>query len=165
MKPIESSDQWTRICEILSALKVENTRLIQENQDLRLDLEACQMESFRRMPPTQISDDSIRKALERIRGSIDEFVFKIMGDVDDDASYNLCQRKKQKPKRRKSQNVLSAFLNKKDISVWGPYDCSNFYILSVIIQWVLDEFVFGREYPVGLTEEQISILQDIARGI
>ena len=50
-----------------------------------------------------------------------------MGDVDNDALYNLCQRKKhkhkqkqkqkQKPKRRKFQNLLSAFLNKEDISV------------------------------------------------
>ena len=44
-----------------------------------------------------------------------------MGDVDDDALYNLCQRKKQKqkPKRRISQDLLSVFLNKEDISVWG----------------------------------------------
>ena len=73
------------VCEMLSTLKVENTRLIQENEDLKLDLEACQMESFRRMPPTQISDDYIRKALERIRGSIDAFVFGSIGDVDNDA--------------------------------------------------------------------------------
>lgn len=80
-----------------------------------------------------------------------------MGDGDDDALYNLCQRKKQKqkqkPKRRISQDLLSVFLDKEDISIWGPYDCSNLYILFVIIQWVLDEFVFGRESPVGITED------------
>lgn len=91
----------------------------------------------------------------------------MMGDGDDDALYNLCQRKKQKqnPKRRISQNLLSNFLNKEDISVWGPYDCSNFYILSVIIQWVLDEFVFGREYSVGIIEDQVRILKDVSRGM
>lgn len=90
-----------------------------------------------------------------------------MGDGDDDALYNLCQRKKQKqkPKRRISQDLLSIFLNKEDISVWRPYDCFNFYILSVIIQWVLDEIVFGRENSVGITEDQIRILKDVSRGM
>lgn len=90
-----------------------------------------------------------------------------MGDVDDDALYNLCQRKKQKqkPKRRISQDPLSIFLKKEDISVWGPYDCSKFYILSVIIKWVLDEFVFGRNNPVGITEDHIRILEDVSRGM
>lgn len=52
-----------------------------------------------------------------------------------------------------------------DISVWGPYNCSNFYILSVIIQWVLDEFVFSRSYPMGITEKQIDVLKEVEKGM
>lgn len=32
-------------------------------------------------------------------------------------------------------------------------------------QWILDEFVFGRENPVGITEDQIRILEDVSRGM
>lgn len=58
-----------------------------------MDLEECKSDLLNRMPPTQISDDSIQKALERIHGSIDGFVFEIMGDVDEDTLYKFCQRK------------------------------------------------------------------------
>ena len=119
------------------------------------------------MPPTQISDDSIQKALERIRGSIDEFVFDVIRNVADDVLYNFCRanQQKSKQKRRKSRNSLSRFIKKKDISLWGPYECSNFYILSVIIQWALDEFVFRSQYPMGITEKQIRFLEEIAEGL
>ena len=154
--------------EEISTLQMENTRLKQEKEDLKVDLEVCQRNLFRRMPPTQISDHSVRQALERIRGSIDEFVFEIMGDIGDDALYKLCQRKqkqKQRKKRRRSRNPVSTVINKEDISVWGPYNCSNFYILSVIIQWILDEFIFGVKYPVGITKQQIGVLEEVARGM
>ena len=79
-----------RLREELTMLKAENARLTQQRENLILDLEECKSDLFKRMPPNQISDESIRKALERIRGSIDEFVFDTMGDVADDALYSFC---------------------------------------------------------------------------
>ena len=142
-------------------------RLMQERENLIADLEECKTELFKRMPPTQISDDTIQKAFERICRSIDGFVFDTTGDVVDDALYNLCQKKRlsQKQKRRKSRNPLSEFIKKADISAWGPYDCSNCYILSVIIQWILDTYVFGKSYPMGITEQQIRILKEVEKGM
>ena len=148
-------------------LEGENTRLVQEKEALIADLEELQKDFFRRMPLTQISDDTIQKALERIRGSIDEFAFDVMRNVADDVLYNLCRANQQKPKqkRRKSGNSLSRFIKKEDISLWGPYECSNFYIFSVIIQWALDEFVFRFRYPMGIIEEQTRFLEEVAEGL
>ena len=148
-------------------LRGENARLIQERESLMMDLEDCKSDLLKRMPPTQISDDFIQKALERIRESIDEFVFEIMGDIGDDALYRSCQRKQQKRKQRsrKSPNALNSFIMKENISLWGPYECSNFYILSVIIQWILDEFVFKYHYPMGVTEEKIRVLEEVEKGM
>lgn len=165
---MEPSDQRIKIDQIVSRLTEENTRLIQERESLIADLEECKSELFKRMPPTQKSDRSIQKAFERIRQSIDGFVFDIMRDeVADDALYNFCQKEQQsqKQKTRKSQNPLSKFIKKANINAWGPYDCSNLYILSVIIQWILDEFIFGKRYPIGITEEQTRILKEVERGI
>ena len=167
MKATEPSDQRTKVHEELSLLKRVNARLIQERESLRMDLEECTSDLLKRMPPTQISDDSIQKALERIHGSIDEFVFEIMGDIDEDALYKFCQRKHQKRNRksRKPPNPLNSFIMKEDISLWGPYECSNFYILSVIIQWILDDFVFRYDNPRGVTEEHIRVLKEVEKGM
>ena len=142
----------------------ENTRLIHEKEDLIADLEECKAELFKRLSPTQISDDSIQKGFEQIRRSIDGFVFDIMADVADDVLYKTCQRMQQSQKR-KPWTRLSGFIRKADISAWGPYDSSNFYILSVIIQWILDEYVFTKSYPMGITEEQIQILKEVEKGM
>ena len=152
----------------VSMLTAENTRLIQERESLIADLEECKSELFKRMPPSQISDDSIQKAYRRIHQSIDSFVFDIMSDeVVDDALYILCQKEQrlQKQKTRKTRNSLSKYISSAEISAWGPYECSNLYILSVIIQWILDEFIFGESYPIGVPEEQIRTIEEVAKGI
>lgn len=148
-------------------LKEENTRLMQERENLITDLEECKSDLFRRMPPDQISDEYIRKALERIRGSIDEFVFDTMGDVADDVLYNSCQRKQQKwqQKSQKPRNFLDTLIMKQDIRAWEPYECSNFSILSAIIQWILDEYVFKSKYPMGITKEQKATLEEVEKGM
>lgn len=148
-------------------LKMENMRLMQQRENLITDLEECKSDLFKRMPPNQISDGSVGKALERIRESIDDFVFDTMGDVAHDVLYTFCQRKQQKRKQksRKPRNSLNNFIMKQDIKVWGPYECSNFYILSVIIEWVLEEYVFKSKYPMGITEEQKTILEEVERGM
>ena len=148
-------------------LKAENTRLMQERENLIVDLEECKSDLFRRMPRNQVSDEAIGKALERIRGSIDDFVFDTVGDVGDNVLYKFCQGKQQK-RQQKSQtprNFLDNLIMMQDIRAWGPYDCSNFYILSAIIQWVLDEYVFQSKYPMGITEEQKATLEEVEKGM
>lgn len=167
MKSVDPSDQWTDKDQRISMLMEERRRLIEERGALIKDLEECKSELFKRMPPTQISDDSIQKALGRIHGSIDSFVFDIMVDIVDNALYNYCrkQQQAQKPKTRKSRYRLDKFIRKADISAWGPYKGSNFYILSVIIQWILDTFVFDNPYPMGITEEHIRMLKEVEKGM
>ena len=156
-----------RLREEVSMLKAENTRLMQEREDLITDLKECKLDLFKRMPPNRISDESIRNALERIRRSIDDFVLDTMGDIADDVLYSFCQRKQQKRKQKsqKPRNVLNNWIMMQDIRAWGPYECSNFYILSVIIQWVLDEYVFKSKYPMGITEEQKATLEEVEKGM
>ena len=145
-------------------LKGENTRLMQERESLIWDLEECKSDLLKRMPRPQISDDCVRKASERIRVSIDDFVYEVMRDSADDALLKYCGRKQHKHKQKKRKS-LKYPITKDDINAWGPYECSNFYILSVIIQRVLDEFVSDSKYPIGITAGQIKVLDDIEKGI
>ena len=165
MKAMEPTGQWTKIHEESFMLKCENARLIKENQALIQNLEDCKAEFFNRMPHTPIPDASIQKAVGKIRDSIDNFVYDTMGSDADDALYKLCQRKQQKQKRRRSHNGLSHFIRTENISAWGPYECSNFYILSVIIQWILDEFVFVHKLPMGISDVQIRVLEDVEKSM
>ena len=154
--------------EKIITLTEENARLLQERECLIADLEECKAELFRRMPPTQISDSSIKTVCEQIHRSIDSFVYDVMeGVVDDDAlrRYSLDLQQRPKRKRRKSRDPLHEFVRKADISAWGPYDCSNLYILSVVIQFILDHFVFKKTYPIAITDEQSLVLIEVEKAM
>ena len=168
MTPTESRDRWIKMEEEMTTLTEENTRLSQEKEYLRADLEECKAELFRRMPPTQISDSSIKTALEQIHRSIDSFVYDVMKDVvDDDALHCYCKKLQRRPKqkKRRSRNPLHGFVRKADISTWGSYSCSNLYILSVVIQCILDDFVFKENYPIGITDEQRLVLMEVEKAM
>ena len=153
--------------EKLATLTEENSRLLQEREHLIADLEECKAELFRRMPPTPISDSSIKTVFEQIHRSIDSFVYDVMKDVDDDALRRYCLELQQRPKRkrRRFRNPLHEFVRKANISTWGPYDCSNLYILSVVIQYILDIFVFKEPFPMGITVEQSRVLKEVERAM
>ena len=147
--------------EEIITLREENARLSQDREDLIADLEECKAELFRRIPPTQISDSSIKTVFEQIHRSIDGFVYDVMEDVDDDALRHYCLELQ----RRGSRDPLHDFVRKANISLWGPYDCSNLYILSVVIQYILDIFVFKEPYPIGITDKQSRVLKKVEKAM
>ena len=154
--------------EEIITLTEENARLLQERKYLIADLEECKAELFRRMPPTQISDSSIKTGFEQIHRSIDSFVYDVMRDVvDDDALHRYCLDLQRRPKRkrRRSRNPFHECVRKADISTWGPYSCSNMYILSVVIQYILDDFVFMKPYPIGITDAQLLVLKEVEKAM
>ena len=168
MKPTESSDRRNKMEEEITILAEENARLLQERKYLIADLEECKTELFRRMPPTQISDSSIKTVFEQIHRSIDSFVYDVMRDVvDDDALHSYCLDLQRRPKRkrRRSRNPFHEYVRKADISTWGLYSCSNMYILSVVIQFILDEFVFKKPYPIGITDAQLLVLKEVEKAM
>ena len=168
MKPTESSDRWIEMEEEITTLTEENGRLLQERKYLIGDLEECKAELFKRMPPTQISDSSIQTVFEQIHRSIDSLVYDVMDDVvDDDALYCYCLNLQRRPKqkRRRSRDPLHEFFRKANISTWGPYICSNLYILSVVIQCILENFVFKKPCPIGITDTQCLVLKEVEKAM
>ena len=147
----------------------ENARLDAEKENLSLNLEECKSELFKRVPATQISDEAIEKDTELLHQSIDEFVFDIMKEeASDDALYKMCQKqryRRRKSRRRAPRNGLNDFIRSQDIRAWGQYHSSNLYILSVIIQWILDEYIFREGYPMSISEKQIHFMKEVERGM
>ena len=35
----------------------------------------------------------------------------------------------------------------------------------MIIQWILDEYIFGKSYPMGITDEHIRVLEEVEEGM
>ena len=149
----------------MARLTEENARLTAEKEDLTTDLEECKSELFKRVPKNQVSDSTIRDDFERIHQSIDDFVFDIMADVDDDSAlYRHCQRKQSQKRgapKHDLQSQLNSFIRSQDLSEWGPYESSNLYILSVVIQWVLDEYVFKKSHPLRITARHIQFVREV----
>ena len=168
MKPTESRDRWIKMEEEITKLTDDNARLLQEKEELKADLEECNAELLTRIPPSQISDSSIKTALKQMHRSIDSFVYDVLKDVvDDDALHCYCRKLQRRPKQRRrgSRNPLHEFVRKANISTWGSHSSSNFYILSVVIQGILDHFVFKKNYPIGITEKQCQVLMEVEKAM
>jgi hypothetical protein len=141
---------------------------MEERDELTADLGQCKSAFLTLYPQTEVSDDTMQRDLEGIHQSIDSFAYDAMIHVNDDETlYNFCVKQKQKYKRLKERHRkrLDNFIVNEDIRVWGPYECSNFYILSVILQWILDEYVFKEEYPHGITDAQKRTLVEVEDGM
>ena len=95
-----------------------------------------------------------------------------MKDFEDDALYVFCKKQHQQfnslYKRRKHSfgpKSFPDFIRTADISVWGGYEYSNFLILSVVIQWILDTYIFEEQYPIGITPTQAKVLREVENGM
>lgn len=164
MEGVKPEDLSAKAEEQMSKLTEEKKRLIEERDELTADLEQCKSALFTLYPQTQISDDTIQRDLEGIHQSIDGFAYDAMIDVDDDgALYDFCVNQQQEYKgfERRHPTPLGNFIMNEDIRAWGPYECSNFFILSVILQWILDEYVFKEKYPHGISNAQKSTLVEV----
>ena len=162
---ISNSEQPTRIHDRLEELIQENARLIAEKEDLITDLEEYRFELFKRVPKNQVSDCDLRDVFENIHQSIDDFVFDIMSDVDDNgALYKYCQRvqsPRQTSRKRDCLTQFHNFIRNQDVDAWGPFESSNLYILSVIIQWTLDEYIFKKSHPLGITAKHVQFVSEV----
>ena len=163
VKPMGTEDRDAE--EKISRLKQENHWLDQEREELTSNLKQCQSELFALRPATQITDESLRKDLLQIRQEIDDFVYSAMVDVEDDALYDFCTKQYQTPKKQKEPNELGRFIRRADLTAWGPYPYSNFYILSIILEWTLNEYVFKESYPLVINKARKDVLRDIEDGM
>ncbi|KAL9023630.1 MAG: hypothetical protein Q9196_007080 [Gyalolechia fulgens] len=165
VKPMGTEGRLVDAEQEISRLKKENDWLDQEREDLIADLKRCQSELSALRPATQITDESLRRDLLRIRQEIDDFVYSAMVDVEDDALYTFCMKQSQTPKKQKEPTELGRFVRKADITAWGPYPYSNFCILSIILEWTLNEYVFKERYPLVIKKARKEVLGEIEDGM
>ena len=60
---------------------------------------------------------------------------------------------------------LSNYLIEAGVNTWGPFESSNLFILSAIIQRFHDPNVLREKFPIGLSREQANVMNEIESGI
>lgn len=161
VKQTVSLEQWEQAQEEISRLSEVNEALIREREDLNSDLDQLQEKYFALQPHDQISDDSIQKDVEKIHGAIDGLIYDIMVDAKDDALYRNWKRIRRDPKKRKAAKIV----RRSDMHRWSGFGCSNFLILSAIIQWILHEYIFRKSYPLSITSKQEHFLREVEKSM
>lgn len=136
-------------------------KLKNENAGLLTDLEDCKDSLCDLQPWEQITDDSVQKEWERILGAIDGLVYEIMVDAKDDALYSTWKKLRQD---RKQLRVIQ-MIKESDVRAWAQFACSNFLILSIVIQWILDEYIFRNEFPLSIDSNEIGFIKEIEKGV
>ena len=142
-------------------LKDENDGLKQERDEVYADLEHCKETLFALQLPGQVSDDRFQKDLERIQGAIDGLVYDIMVDARDDAMYTIWKQPRKDHKKRRAAEIIE----KSQMRAWAHFTCSNFLILSTIIQWILDKYIFQQRYPLSISPDEIVMIEEVENSM
>lgn len=145
----------------IARLTLENESLAQQVEDIAADLYECKAELFALRPADQISEDTLQKNLKTIHHAIERWVLRAMGDYDEGA---LADRWKKLQKQHHDPR-LDQLIRVADIEHWAHFECSNFFLLSMVIQWVLDEYIFTRPVPYSLTILQMDFVKEIEEGM
>ena len=146
-------------------LREENKHLIEERDCLLNDFEECKTQLLKWQAPVQISDDSLQRNLEKTHRAIDDWVYDAIVDAEDNFLYELSLKEHQRLQKQQHCTEFEGFIKNSPVHTWGPYLCSNFFILSLIVQWILDELVFRREYPLALAPSQAQALREIEEAM
>ena len=151
--------KFRRLAEQNKRLQEELVQLEEEIHEYRSDLTALRF-------PDQCSDESIQKTLEGIHRAIDDWVFEALSRSEENALYRLCQKQYQAQRQQKGRSRFSKkFISKSWEWNLGPYPCSDHFVLSMVIQWILDEEIFRRRYPLVLSEPQRSFLEEVEHAL
>ena len=134
-----------------ASLLQDSERRKAEYDSLLEDFEECKTQLLKWQAPVQTSDDSMQKTLEKIHRAIDGWVYDAVAHVEDNVLYNLCLKEHRDLQKQQRCSRFEAFIKNSVVQVWGPYSCSNFLILSLVIQWILDEYVFREKYPLTVS--------------
>ena len=155
----ESGSKVRRLAEQNKRLQEERAQLEEEIHEYRSDLTALRF-------PEHCSDESIQKSLERIHRAIDDWVFEALSRSEENVLYRLCQKQYQAQRQQKGRSRFGKkFLSKSFTWNQGPYPCSDHFILSKVIQWILDEEIFQRHYPLVLSKVQRKFLDEVNHAL
>ena len=151
----------------IAKLITENQRLCVQRAELLGEIDEFKAALAALRPPIQSSDDSIQRRFEGIHQAIDSWVFEAMQNYEDEALYRFSIKMKQhaKSKKPKNRTEFENFIRKSDVRSWGQYSCSNFLILSIIIQWILDVNIFRQQLPLGISSTYIPTLKDVEQAM
>lgn len=140
----------TRILETL------NEDLKVENETLRDDLDECRTVVFALQGQREVSDSSIMDEYTKLYRAIDTWVDKAMEGVPDGRFNAICKDKMLNDKKGRVIKDLGS-----SSSAFVSYERSDYLVLSILIQRYLDDCIFHRRYPVGLTRSQRNLANEV----
>jgi hypothetical protein len=148
------------------SMDAEMSRLQQENDRLLRDLEEATNFLFALHPEQQVSDDEVRKRYKSLCDSIETWV--------ENATYGgSCQEFYSRfsniwPKRDKFPPFLNAAgksIYRTTIADLSRYDNFDCFILTVLIQELLDAELFRYDYPIGFSRSHTNFVESLLRSM
>ena len=153
-------------------LEMETTirDLLEEESNLRADLEECKTKIFEQQPYAQVSGGSLQRDYNALQRGIDEWVYDALVDAEEGSFMNFYM---EKFRQDRSHSPVHKYLRRGDQARYNPFllgnfGSSDFLIVSIVIQWILDAYIFDRRFPIGLSvqmEKFIDFVQDGMRGL
>ena len=126
-------------------------------------------------PFGQVPEGCIAQKYEELQKAIDIWVYDAMVDCAEDTLHEFFKEPRdelqslyesfRQPQCRIKGLEIQRFIFDTNVETMRSCERSNFFILSVLIRWILDEYVFSERYPVGIYPEQAQFISDIADGM
>lgn len=130
----------------------EINRLTEQNEQLKDELFVLLHEQH------DVSDASIRDAYRDLRGSIEFWVDNVIGD-----SRSSSPGKHRRDVEQREYTLLKDFGVPSALIEEGrgyPY-----FLLSLAVQRELQQRIFDKEYPLGITDQQADVIDQVLDGM
>lgn len=134
----------------VSRLLMENERLRDENENLKDDLLALIQE-----PQDQASDGSLAEACKYLRYDIEFWVHNVIKD----SNFKPGRAKLSSKEHKLRKDLGFDWPKAQDMTITAQV------FLSVAIQKVIQDQIFDKLYPVGVTEQQAQVIDHILDGM
>lgn len=160
------SDPQAKLLEMETTIR----DLLEEESNLRADLEECKRKIFEQQPYAQVSGGTLQADYAALQRGIDEWVYDALADAEEGSFMPFYI---EKFRQDRVNSPVHKYLRRGDQARYNPFllgnfGSSDFLVVSIVIQWILDAYIFDRPFPIGLSiqeEKFIDFVQDGMRSL
>lgn len=122
--------------------------LLEENRQLKSDLEGCASAAFMQLRENRLSDASIQRDYAAICEAIETWMDSMFAETKD-GNVKKHQRQILRYDREQARFLRNRISGDIDLYKVIESEYSDYYFLSIVVMSILEDEIFTMSYPIG----------------